>query len=99
MTSPRLLDVYAAAAYLSVSVPSVRGYVTNGDLIPLRVPSTRRIGELSRRLLFAREDLDALIDRWKAASTAEPNRQLSRAALKGWNQSPLRIRKGKGYAA
>jgi len=93
MSDSRLKDVHEAAAYVNMSVATVRRYVTNGDLIPVRVPSTRRIGELSRRLLFAREDLDALIDRWKAASTAEPNRQLSHASLKAWRQTPVRKRK------
>jgi hypothetical protein len=90
--SPRLLDVDAAACYLGHSAGYVRGLVAQGKLVPVRLPSTRRAGESSRRLLFAREDLDALIDRWKAQSTSVPNAQLSAAALKGWRQTPIRRR-------
>ena len=91
----RLLDVTATAAYLGgICSDSVRALVSQGVLAPVRLPSTRRAGESSRRLLFAREDLDALIDRWKRESTAAPNVQLSAAALKGWQQTPVRKRKG-----
>jgi len=87
----RLLDVHAAAAYLGGICPdSVRALVAQGTLVPVRLPSTRRPGESSRRLLFAREDLDALIDRWKRESTAAPNAQLSAAAVKGWQRTPVR---------
>jgi hypothetical protein len=89
----RLLDVHAAAAYLGgVCADSVRALVAQGQLVPVRLPSTRRPGEQNRRLLFAREDLDALIDRWKRTSSGAPNAQLSRAAIKGWQSSPLRKR-------
>lgn len=91
----RLLDVHAAAAYLGgVCTDSVRALIANGQLVPVRLPSTRRPGESSRRLLFAREDLDALIDHWKRASSCAPNAQLSAAAVKGWQQTPVRKRKG-----
>jgi len=91
----RLLDVTATAAYLGgVCADSVRALVAQGQLVPVRMPSTRRPGESSRRLLFAREDLDRLIDQWKRASTAAPNAQLSAAAVKGWRQTPVRNRKG-----
>ena len=92
---PRLLDVTATAAYLGgICSDSVRALVSQGVLAPVRLPSTRRAGELSRRLLFAREDLDALIDQWKRESSAAPNAQLSAAALEGWKRSPERKRKG-----
>lgn len=91
----RLLDVTAAAAYLGgICADSVRALVSQGVLVPVRLPSCRRPGESSRRLMFAREDLDALIDRWKRTSTAAPNAQLSAAALEGWKRSPGRKRKG-----
>lgn len=90
----RLLDVPATAAYLGDVCPDyVRGLVAQGVLPPVRIPSMRRPGESSRRLLFAREDLDALIDIWKAESTSVPNAQLSRASIKGWRKSPNRKRK------
>lgn len=96
MSEPaRLLDVTAAAAYLGgICADSVRALVAQGRLVPVRLPSCRRPGESSRRLLFAREDLDVLIDRSKRASTAAPNAQLSAAAVKGWQQTPVRKRKG-----
>jgi hypothetical protein len=91
----RLLDVTAAAAYLGGVCPdSVRALVARGQLVPVRLPSCRRLGESSRRLLFDRLDLDALIDHWKRASTGGPNAQLSAAAVKGWRQTPVRKRKG-----
>lgn len=81
----RLLDVDATAAYLGVCAGTVRGLVAKGLLVPVRIPSMRRRGEPSRRLLFDARDLDALVDLWKSASSSEPNAQLSQAALKAWN--------------
>lgn len=95
--APRLLDVQATAFYLGgLSVASVRGLVMQGHLCPVRLPSARRLGGANRRLLFAREDLDAVIDKWKHGSTPEPHPQLSAAAVKGWRKSPNRT---KGAAA
>ena len=72
MSESRLLDVAAAAAYLGgISSSVVRSLVAKGQLVPVRLPSCRRAGELSRRLLFAREDLDSLIDKWKKDATAK----------------------------
>ena len=95
MSEPaRLLDVTATATYLGgICSDSVRALVARGALVPVRMPSCRRPGESSRRLLFDRADLDALIDRWKRESSSEPNEQLSAAALKGWEQTPVRKRK------
>ena len=87
----RLLDVKAAAAYLGISAGMVRSYVGKGVLTPVRPPSARGRGE-GRRLLFDVLDLDRVIDGWKAASTIEPNAQLSAAAIKGWRQTPDRRR-------
>jgi hypothetical protein len=62
------------------------------------MPAVRQRGDLrdkddvGRRLLFDVHDLDAVIDRWKAASTSAPNAGLSRAALKGWASTPVRKR-------
>lgn len=92
--TPRLLDVHMAAEYMSVHPDTVRGLVAAGKLTPVRMPSSRNKGELSRRLLFDRQDLDRVIDEWKAASTASPNEQLSKAALKGWRQTPHRKTRG-----
>ena len=99
MADARLLDVTATAAYLGdICTDSVRALVAQGVLVPVRLPSTRRLGESSRRLLFDRADLDALIDQWKRASSPAPNAQLSAAAVKGWKRSPNRMQK-KGEAA
>jgi hypothetical protein len=82
----RLLDVAAAAAYLGgVSESFVHGLVREGLLVPVRIPSMRRRGEQSRRLLFDVRDISDLVDSWKRASSSQPNVQLSQAALKGWN--------------
>ena len=91
----RLLDVEAAAHYLGgVSTATVRAYVTKGVLVPVRLPSTRSTAEPNRRLLFDRNDLDALVEQWKQASTGAPNAGLSAAAVKGWRTSPSRRRTG-----
>ena len=91
----RLLDLQGAAAYVSLSTAAVRALVRHGILTPVRVPSTRGKGA-SRRLLFDRDDLDRLIDTWKAQSTSTPHDGLSQAAIKGWRSSPVRRKKGAG---
>lgn len=94
--APRLLDVNAAAKYLGgISTWTVRALVVNGKLVPVRLPACRRPGKNGRRLLFAREDLDTVIDRWKRESSAAPNAGLSAAALEGWKRTPIRGRKSK----
>jgi Helix-turn-helix domain len=57
---PRLLDLDAAAAYLAVSPWTVRDLWAAGRLPRIRLPlaGDRQV----RKLLFAREDLDRLID-------------------------------------
>jgi hypothetical protein len=90
--TPRLFGIDDAADHLAVSTGCVRGLVAQGVLTPVRIPSCRRPGEASRRLLFAREDLDALVDQWKRSSSPVPNQQLSKAALKGWRSTPERKR-------
>jgi hypothetical protein len=64
---PRLLDVHAAAAYLGISVWTVRAYVNNEHLPTVKLPSVLHAGENSRRLLFDRQDLDALIESRRSA--------------------------------
>jgi len=91
----RLLNVTETRHYLGdISDATIRRLVARGELRPVRLPSVKREGESGRRLLFDRDDLDAVIDGWKRASSATPNEGLSRAALKGWEQSPVRARKG-----
>lgn len=60
----RLLDVNAAAAYLSVSPWTIRDLEAVGELSRVRLPLGR--SEV-RRLLFDRRDLDRLIDRSRDA--------------------------------
>ncbi len=61
----RLLDLAAAAEYLSLSTWTVRELVNAGVLPRVRVPIPN--GEV-RRLLFDVVDLDALIGQWKDAT-------------------------------
>jgi hypothetical protein len=58
--APRLLDVQGAAAYLSVSVWTIRDLEAAGELPRVRLQVGR--SEV-RRLLFDRRDLDRLVDR------------------------------------
>jgi hypothetical protein len=65
--SPRLLDVRAAAAYLSVSTWTVRDWVAAGHLVAVELPPLRpREGDRGkrrlRRLLFDRAALDKFVD-------------------------------------
>jgi excisionase family DNA binding protein len=61
---PRLLDLPAAAAYLAVSVWTVRDLVHAGELKPVRLPAPG--GRELRRILLDVSDLNALIERGKA---------------------------------
>jgi hypothetical protein len=100
MTSPRLLDVADTAAYLGgISTSTVRSLVARGELTPVRMPSCRGRGESNRRLVFDRNDIDALIAKWKEGSTGAPNAGLSAAAVKGWKTSPTGKRKPRNGAA
>jgi hypothetical protein len=62
--SPRLLDLRAAAAYLGVSPWTIRDLKANGTLRRVNVPSGK--GRDLRKLLFDRQDLDHLVEGWKA---------------------------------
>ncbi len=61
--APRLLDLQGAAAYLSVSVWTVRDMMDSGRLQRVRLPLDDH-KEL-RKILLDRLDLDQLIDLWK----------------------------------
>jgi hypothetical protein len=61
--TPRLLDLEAAATYLSVSPWTIRDLEAKGVLPRVRVPLPNG-GEL-RKLLFDKADLDRLIEQWK----------------------------------
>ncbi len=59
----RLLSLEQAAHYLGVSTWTVRELEWSGVLPRVRIPLGN--GKELRKLLFDREDLDRLIDRWK----------------------------------
>jgi hypothetical protein len=59
---PRLLDLEATAAFLGVSVFTVRDLEAQGTLRRVRIPLGT--GEL-RKLLFDLRDLERLVDAWK----------------------------------
>ena len=61
---PRLLDLGTTAIYLGVSPWTVRDLEAAGTLKRVRVPMAGS-GEL-RKLLFDRQDLDRLVEAWKA---------------------------------
>jgi hypothetical protein len=63
--SPRLLDIHATAIYLGLSDWSVRSLEFSGVLSRVRVPLNDH--KEVRKVLFDREDLDRLIESWKAA--------------------------------
>lgn len=58
--APRVLGVRDAAAYAGVSTWVVRAWIEAGHLRRVRYPAAG--GQELRRLLIARDDLDALID-------------------------------------
>ncbi len=61
---PRLLDLKAAAAYLAVSSWTVRDLEASGILRRVNIPLSAQ--KDLRKLLFDRQDLDRLVEGWKA---------------------------------
>jgi hypothetical protein len=77
MLPPRLLDVNAAAAYLSVSPWTIRDWVAAGmlaavDLPPLRPREGDRRKARLRRLLFDRATLDEFVNGLAGARALRP---------------------------
>ena len=79
--APRLLDLEAAATYLSLSVWTIRDLEHSGFLPRVRIPMSPEAqrrprngrngaggGEI-RKLLFDRQDLDECVERWKERAT------------------------------
>jgi hypothetical protein len=65
----RLLSIGEAAKYLGgISPWTLRGLVAGKHVKPVRLPSVRHPGEQGRRLLFDVNDLNALVEKWKALS-------------------------------
>jgi hypothetical protein len=58
----RLFSVHDLAVYLSVSYAEARQYLVFGVIPSVKLPSPRSDGRVIRRLLCAREDVDAFID-------------------------------------
>lgn len=63
-TPARLLDVRAAAAYLGVSLWTIRDLEASGILRRVSIPVSAQRD--LRKLLFDRQDLDRLVEAWKA---------------------------------
>ncbi|MGH7367828.1 MAG: hypothetical protein ACREK9_15590 [Candidatus Rokuibacteriota bacterium] len=61
---PRLLDLKAAAAYLAVSSWTVRDLEASGVLRRVNIPVSAQ--KDLRKVLFDRQDLDRLVEAWKA---------------------------------
>ena len=60
---PRLLDLHSAATYMGISEWSVRNLEAQGVIPRVRIPLPNH-GEM-RKILFCKDDLDALIDKWR----------------------------------
>ena len=60
---PRLLDLHSAATYMGISEWSIRDLEAQGVIPRVRIPLPNH-GEM-RKLLFCKDDLDALIDKWR----------------------------------
>jgi hypothetical protein len=68
-SASRLLDLNAAAYYLGLSYWTMRDLVQSGQVPTVRLPSPRaRDGRAIRRTLVDREDLDRLVEHWKASN-------------------------------
>ena len=72
LPTPRLLDVHATAAYLSVSAWTIRDWVAAGRLQAVELPALRaREGDRQkarlRRLLFDRAALDQFVSALRGA--------------------------------
>lgn len=61
--SPALLSLDDAGRYLGISAWTVRDFIEAGLLTPVPVPAPS--GKRLRRVVVAREDLDALVRSWR----------------------------------
>ena len=64
-TTPRLLDLAGAAAYLSISRSAVRHLVNCGHLPRVKLPSIGLSPGRLDRFLLDKADLDAIVERSK----------------------------------
>jgi hypothetical protein len=59
---PRLMDLEAGAHYLSVGIWTLRELIWAGMIPVVKIPRPSGGGEVMRRVLVKREDLDAFVD-------------------------------------
>ncbi len=67
--TPLLLNVKQAAQALGISEWSVRHLIADGVLPTVKLPSSKRPGEDSRRILVALSDLEELIRRHREVAS------------------------------
>lgn len=65
--TPLCVDLEEAAAAIGVSPWVVRHYIASGLLPTIKFPSTKRAGEMSRRILIAVADLEEFVRRHREA--------------------------------
>jgi hypothetical protein len=70
---PRLLGLAQAAAYLSLSVWTIREYLAAGVLTRVELPSATQ--GTTRRVLLDRADLDRFVETSKGGAEAVPERR------------------------
>ncbi len=64
-STPRLMSLYDAAAYLSISRSAVRHLVNGGHLARVKLPSIGRSQGRLNRFLLDKADLDNIVERSK----------------------------------
>ena len=60
--TPLCLDVKDAAAAMGVCTKTIRQWVDDGALPTVKLPSTKYLGERSRRVLIAVADLEKFVE-------------------------------------
>jgi hypothetical protein len=68
--TPRLVNRRTAASYLGLALATFDALRGQGEIAPVPVPAAHRHGALLRTPLFDLQDLDALVDKWKARGAA-----------------------------
>ncbi len=68
--TPIAVDVETAAEMIGVSVTVLRAYIDSGILPAVKLPSTTRVADRSRRVLIAVDDLKEFVARHRVARDA-----------------------------
>jgi hypothetical protein len=68
--TPLCVDLKAAARLISVSVWTLRSYITEGLIATVKLPSSKHSGEVSRRVLISVEDLREFVRRHRDGAKA-----------------------------